>query len=269
MLPVIFESGFISIKTYWVFIVAALLISSYLAVNRLKRQRVDFLLLIKQSSSYVLIPLIISRLTFFILNTNTYLPALDLRTFINFFSIWDQGLSIWGGITGFFIILTIRLIKAKEDIWKWYDALIVPLLIGMAIINIGQFLGGFSYGSPTNLPWGTHYELDNVMYTVAIHPTQIYTLITIILILWSKKKIQNKSHFFKREGNASIYLTFMSSLAFFLLEFLRGDDTITILNIRLDAYMFFLLSVVSAYALYHRYKEFKHTKHEPTETTGS
>lgn len=269
MLPVIFESGFISIKTYWIFIVAAILISAYLAVNRLKRQRVDFLLLIKQSSSYVVIPIIISRLVFFILNTDTYSPSLDLRTFFNLFAIWDQGLSVWGGIIGFFIILTFRLIKAKEEIWKWYDALTVPFLIGLAIINIGQFLGGFAYGSPTNLPWGIHYELDNVMYTVPIHPTQIYTLISIIFILWSKKKIQTRTDFFKKVGNATVYLTFLSSFAFFLLEFLRGDDTITILNIRLDAYFFLLLSVASGYALYHRYKDFKHPKHESTETSGS
>lgn len=269
MLPVIFESGFLSIKTYWILVVAALLISAYLAVNRLKRQRVDFLLLIKKSTSYVLFPLICSRIVFFMLNTDIYLPSFDLRTFFNLFSIWDQGLSVWGAIIGFFIILTVRLIQAKEDIWKWYDALVVPVLVGLGIISIGQFLGGFAYGAPTDLPWGIHYELDNVMYTVPIHPTQIYTLLAIILILWSKKKIQSKSDFFKKEGNASIYLTGLSSFAFFLLEFLRGDDTITILNVRLDAYLFFLLSAVCTYLLYNRYKEFKHSHHESTETTGS
>lgn len=267
MLPVIFESGFVSIKTYWVFVVAALLISSYLAVNRLKRQRVDFLLLIKKSTSYVLIPIIVSRLTFFILNTATYSPALDFRTILNLFSIWDQGLSVWGAIVGFFSILTFRLIQAKEDIWKWYDALTVPLFIGLGIINIGQFLGGFSYGSPTDFPWGIHYELDNVKYTVPIHPVQIYTFISLILILWSKKKIQSKSDFFKREGNSSIFLSSTGSFMFFLFEFVRGDDTITILNVRLDAYLFFLLCIVSTYALFQRYKEFKHPKHESTETT--
>ena len=269
MLPVIFESGFISIKTYWVFTVAALLISAYLAVNRLKRQRVDFLLLIKSSSSYVLIPIIVSRLTFFILNTDTYSPALDLRTLFNLFSIWDQGLSIWGGIIGFFIILTFRLIKAKEEIWKWYDALVVPLLIGLAIINIGQFMGGFAYGSPTELPWGISYELDNVKYTVPIHPTQIYSLIAIILILWSKKKFNPNQNFSKKKEILVFTLGATGSFTFFLLEFLRGDDTITILNIRLDAYLFFLLSALCTYVLFHRYKEFKHHKHESTETTGS
>ncbi len=269
MLPVIFESGFISIKTYWIFVVISLLISSYLAVNRLKRQRVDFLLLIKQSTSYVLFSLIFSRLVFFVWNTDTYSPYFDFRTFFNLFAIWDQGLSVWGAIVGFFIILTYRLVKAKEEIWKWYDALVVPVLIGLGIISIGQFLGGFAYGSPTNLPWGIHYELDNVKYTVPIHPSQIYNLISIILILWSKKKIQSKSNFFKKEGNTSLYLTSISSFVFFLLEFLRGDDTISILNIRLGAYLFFLLSATSTYALYKRYKEFKHPHYEPTETIES
>ena len=134
------------------------------------------------------------------------------------FSIWDQGLSIWGGIIGFFIILTFRLIKAKEEIWKWYDALVVPLLIGLAIINIGQFMGGFAYGSPTELPWGISYELDNVKYTVPIHPTQIYSLIAIILILWSKKN-SIQIRIFQKEGNTSLYFGATGSFTFFSLNF--------------------------------------------------
>ncbi len=269
MLPVIFESGFISIKTYWIFTLAALLVSSYLAVNRLKRQRVEFLLLIKKSSSYVLLPLVFSRLVFFFLNTDSYIPRIDIRTLLNFISIWDQGFSIWGAIIAFFVLLTARLIKAQENIWKWYDAFMVPVLVGLGIVNLGQFLGGNAYGTPTNLPWAIHYELDYVTYTVPIHPTQLYSLAFILLVMWSKKTIGSKTDFFKVEGNSSLYFATLTSFGFFLLEFLRGDDTITLLNVRLDAYLFCLFGLISGYILFHRYKQFKHPVHESTETPQS
>lgn len=250
-------------------VLAALLISSYLAVNRLKRQRVEFLLLIKKSTSYVLVPLIFSRLIFFFLNSDAYTPGFDFRTLKNFIAIWDQGFSIWGAITAFFVLLTLRLIKAGENIWKWYDAFIVPVLVGLGIVNIGQFLGGYAYGRPTNLPWGVHYELDIVTYTVPIHPTQIYSLIFILLLMWSKKRIGSKSDFFTVEGNSTLYFGTAASFGFFLLEFLRGDDTIVLLNIRLDAYLFFILGLIGGYLLFGRYKQFKHHTHEPSETPQS
>lgn len=263
MFPIVFQSGFISVKTLWLFTIVSMLVAIYVALNRLKRQRVDFLLLVKYSSSLIVFSLIFSRFTFFILNTNTYGPSFDLRTLINIFAIWDQGFSFWGAVIGLSGMLTYRLIKAGENLWKWFDALTVPLLVGMAIGNIGQLLGGTSYGTPTNLPWGVSYNIELVKYTVPVHPVQIYSIILIVLILYGKKKIKERSKFFEREGNSGLYFTFSAFLAFFFLEFFRGDDTITLLGIRLESYLFFILILVSGKALYTRFKQFKHPQHEP------
>ncbi len=262
MLPFLYDSAYLSIQTVWVFAVIALLAGSYLAVQRLKRARVNFTLFIEHSGFFFLIALIFARIVFFALHTDTYFPGFDLRTLGNFFSIWDQGFSFWGGLVGFTFAFLYRLHKSEENKWKWLDAIIVPLIVGMGIGSIGNFLGGASYGSPTSLPWGVQYELYNVKYTVAVHPVQLYELLFLIALLWSKRQLQKKTSFFQTEGNATLYYMTVLSLGFFGLEFFRGDDTLLILGARLPMILFLLLFLFNAWSLKKHYKVYKHHKHD-------
>lgn len=260
MLPILYESTYVSIQTVWVMTAIALLTASYLAVQRLKRRRVNFTLFIEHSTGFLISALIGSRIVYFFSNTSQYFPSFDLRTAWNFISIWDQGLSFWGAFIGFLLMLTYRIIKEKEELWKWYDALIVPGLVGIGIGNIGAFLGGYSYGKPTSLPWGVTYEVFNVKYTVPIHPTQIYGLLGIILILWSKKKLKEKTQFFETEGNTTVYLSSTFCLLYFLIEFLRGDDRIMLLGMRLSSILFLIALLISSFHLFKRYRAYKSLK---------
>lgn len=261
MFPIIYESDYVSIQTFWVFIVAALLISSYIAVKRLKRRRVNFNLLIKHSTSLLISGLILSRVIYFVTHTTAYFPALDLRTLINLVAIWDQGLSFWGAFIGVTGMLAYRLFREKEAVWKWFDALSIPTLIGVIIGNIGALLGGYAYGTPTTLPWGITYNSFNVKYTTAIHPTQIYMVLAMAGILWSKQKLKNRTDFFKTDGNTSIYIATLFSFAYFLVEFVRGDDTLLLLGtVRISQIIAFLAFIASGYLLRKRYKEFKNPK---------
>jgi prolipoprotein diacylglyceryltransferase len=268
MLPILYEAGFVSIQTLWVVVVIALLISSYLAVKRLKRRRVNFNLFIAHSTSLLISAILFSRLVYFFSNTTAYFPGFDLRTLWNFVAIWDQGFSFWGALFGFALALSYRIIKEKEPLWKWFDALSVPVLIGMAIGSFGAFLGGFSYGTPTNLPWGIQYEAFTVKYTVPIHPTQIYAILAIAAILWSKKYLKEKTKFFDTDGNTTIYLTAAYSLAYFLLEFVRGDDTLMILGIRIPQIAAMTVLGFSGYHLYKRYKHWQNVKGETPEKSS-
>ncbi len=256
MTPILFQNRFISLQTLWFFVVIALLVASYLAVKRLKRRRVNFTLFIEHSTSLLLVSLIFSRVFYFFSHPDAYFPAFDLRTLFNFFSIWDQGLSLWGAVIGFLAILSYRIYKAKEDIWKWYDSMIIPALIGYNIGMFGAFMGGYAYGKPTELPWGVRYEIANVKYTVAVHPTQIYAILAISALLWSKKYIKDKTEFFKTDGNTTIYLVVGFSLITFVLEFFRGDDTLLIQGIRLPLILSGLILLISGVSLFQRYKTY-------------
>jgi len=249
MFPTLYESTFISLQTMWVFVALALLVSSYLTVQRLKRAHINFTLLIKHSTSILVFATLSSRLIYLIFHLDSYMPSFDLRTLINIVSIWDQGFSFWGAILGATAVGFYHLYKSEENLWKWADALTVPAMIGLTIGEMGAFLGGYSYGSPTTLPWGISYETFNVKYTVPIHPTQVYVIVAIILILAYKKYLSQKTDFFKREGNAALYFTFLCSAAFFAIEFLRGDDTLQIAFIRLPEVFFLATAILAGLAL--------------------
>ncbi|MBU1152014.1 prolipoprotein diacylglyceryl transferase, partial [Patescibacteria group bacterium] len=133
----------------------------------------------------------------------------------------------------------------------------IPALIGYCIGLVGAFLGGFAYGKPTELPWGVTYQIQNVKYTVPVHPIQIYAIIAVTLLLLSKKRLKDKTEFFNREGNTTIYLSTGFSLIYFLLEFLKGDDTLLIQGIRIPMIIAAMVFITSGIALAYRYKSFK------------
>ncbi len=267
MFPTLFESNHISIQTLWVFVVAAMLTGSWLAVKRLKRRRVNFNLFIQHSTSFLFSAVLLSRILYFFTHPMAYFPAFDLRTLVNFVSIWDQGFSFWGALLGFTLMLIYRIKKEGESLWKWFDALSIPVLVGLIIGEIGAFLGGYSYGSPTNLPWGVSYETFTVKYTTAIHPTQIYAVLLIGLLLWSKHKIKEKSKFFETDGNATIYLATGYCIIASLLEITRGDDTLMLLGIRVPLILFLLATIGFCYLLHNRHAQF--TNSETNESTES
>lgn len=240
-----------------------MLVASTLAVKRLKRRRVDFTLFIKHSTAFFLSGAVLSRIVYFVSHPDTYFPALDVRTLKNFFTLWDQGFSFWGFLIGFFLMMAYHIKKAKQPFWKWMDALSVPLLVALMIGLLGTFLGGYAYGTPTDLPWGIQYESFNVKYTVPIHPTQIYGIIHIGLILWLKAKLKKKKSFFDTDGNTTLFFATFYSLGAFLLEFLRGDDTLLLLGQRLPMYLFGAAFLVSAYTLIRRLKQTKSPDNGP------
>lgn len=266
MIPFLYDSAYISIQTVWIFAILALLTGSYLAVERLKRSRVNFTLFIEHSSFLFLNAIIASRIVYFFLHPDTYLPGFNLRTVINFFSVWDQGFSFWGALIGFTAALLYRLHRSEENKWKWLDALVVPLIIGMMIGAIGNFLGGYAYGNPTELPWGVRYEVYNVKYTVPVHPVQLYQFLFLGLILVAKNKLNKKTAFFQTPGNSTIFYMWILSLGLFILEFFRGDDTLLIFSIRWPMILFAMSMLLSSAKLLQVYQKFKHPSHEPEST---
>lgn len=231
-------------------------------MQRLKRARVNFNIFIEHGSFCVFFALMFSRIVFFFMNPDLYFPGLDFRTFLNFISIWDRGFSLWGALFGFLFALTWQIKKQSESGWRWADALVVPVIVGMMIGDFGAFLGGYDYGTPTELPWGVRYELYNVKYTVPVHPTQLYAILGLGLLLYGFNRLKNKYDFWREEGNPSLILMTGFSAFSFLLEFIKGDDTIFLFqNLRLPLILFALSTCVGSLLLY---KRFTKTSSSPT-----
>lgn len=247
MYPVILQIGPITIFSLWIMIAigffAALLVLNKLAnKNRLKLNFItDHSLVIFFSG------LIFARIAYVLANFNLYFQNPNLNNILRIFYIWDRGLSVWGGILGLTLSLVYFARINNENTLRWLDIFVVSILSALVFGNIGAFLDGINYGRETSLPWGV--IIDNSLYTVPIHPTQIYAalyclLITIVLFNLFNHKIA------KNPGQIAIIGSGLYSFFRFLEEFLRGDESNLFFGMR-EAQICALLGIIISAILFY------------------
>lgn len=230
MHPVLLTLGPITIQSLWFVLSIGTIVSIIVLLKICKKNKTPLTGIHKNYTLLLLGSLIGARLAFVATNHYYFFPTFELRNFLYIFAIWDNGWSFWGGIATFIILVNIINYKEKQNIKLWWDILIIPLLILGIFSSIGNFLDGRAYGSVTNLPWGTTFQNINVKYTVPIHPTQIYSAIYIIAIIFILKKYRN---LLLAEGTLAASGLTLYCIFRFLEGFVRGDETIQIFFLRL------------------------------------
>jgi len=257
MYPILLSIGPLTIYSLWIFLAIAIF-CSLLVVNKLAKSRLVKLSFLAEKSLLIFFSgLIISRLFFIIYNLDYFWDAVIVQGhYLELFYIWDKGLSAWGGLLGIFLSIFILCRIEKEDFLAWSDIMSISVLFGMFFADIGAFLDGRNYGSPTDLPWGVLIEPSQ--YAIPIHPVQLYAaayslLIGIILFHFFNNKL------FKASGG----ITFAGLTAYcffrFLEEFLRGDETILYFGLIREAQFYSLIGLlIGGYLLYRYFRKYIH-----------
>lgn len=255
MNPVLFETKYFAINTLWLFITIGIIAGTYALIILAERNSLKLQFLSENAPKLILWTIIGARVFAVIGNYQAYFYEFSLRTFLNFFYIWDKGLDFSGAALAFFIYFYIICKKNDQDFFKWLDVLIPASFIAIAFGNIGTFFDGSNYGRETVLPWGVNFESPSIKYTVPIHPTQIYSFIYTAIIAASLILVSRTEKISKLETTGFIGLIGFTAYNFmrFLEEFLRGDDAIMILGIRLPQLIAILLSISAGIFLYLRY----------------
>lgn len=114
----------------------------------------------------------------------------DWLSLFNAFAWMSDGKTVLGGIFGGYF--AVELTKARLGIQvSTGDQFAVPIATGLAIGRLGCFVAGCCYGTPTDLPWGIHFQLANDPSSVCRHPVQIYEslfhTIALISLVWTEK----------------------------------------------------------------------------------
>ncbi len=121
-------------------------------------------------------------------------PQLLLRNWNNPYFLMS-GKTVVGGLIGG--LFAVELTKWRIGVTqRTGDLFAVPLAVGLAVGRVGCFLAGLqddTYGLATNLPWGVDFG-DGV----ARHPTQLYEILWLTLIVALLLKLWRKPH---REGD--------------------------------------------------------------------
>ena len=252
MYPILFEFGPITVFSLWLFIAVGFITGSYIFIKLAKRNRVRFTIITDNSFALFLWTLLISRLVFVIINYDLYFYLFRFQNIIKIFAVWDKGLSFWGAILAWITGIWYLSKKQNQSPLQLFDIITPSILCGMIIGNIGAFLEGINYGTPTELPWGMMFRNANVRYISDIHPTQLYaslyTLILSIGILFVYKRTRNIL-----PGFTTNVAVFAFSILKFFEEFLRGDETIKILGLRSPQIIVFFAILISGYFLETRF----------------
>lgn len=202
MYPVLFEIGPLTVFSLWIF-VAIGFFAALIIVNKLvKKNRLHLKFLADNSLAIFFGGIAAARLVYVARNIDMYFTDFNISSATQLLYIWDKGLSPWGGIIGLMLSLIYFAYIKKENVQKWLDVVSVGVLGAITFMNIGSFLDGRNYGRETDLPWGV--IIENSLYTIPIHPTQIYAalysgLLTIILYQLFQHRITIQS------GNITIF----------------------------------------------------------------
>ncbi len=113
---------------------------------------------------------------------------MDLDAFPDFksmISVWNGGLSIYGGLIAAFISIAITCKIKKINMFGVFDLAASGIMIGQMLGRIGNFFNIEVYGVQTNLPWRMGIGFNGISQYV--HPLFLYeilwNLIGFVLIL--------------------------------------------------------------------------------------
>lgn len=257
MFPVIFESRFFTLHTYWIFFFIAIVAAAYTLIWQAHRNSMKLHFLSANSGLLLLSGIAGARIVYLLLNAKWFFINPGTHLIFDVLKIWDGGLSGWGAIAGLLPTLFYLCKKNEQNFWKWLDTIVPAILVAFSITSLGAFFDGMNYGRETSLPWGVNFENMTVKYTVPIHPTQIYSalyngiLATALIISRNFEKIKTY------DFDGFIGLTGLTVFSFlrFLEEFLRGDDTWILLGIRTPFIITFITTAFFGTYLFKKYKK--------------
>lgn len=269
-----FTLGPVVIHYYALFILAGIVVATFLTAGRMKARGMEAGLAIDIAIWAVPFGIVGGRLFHVATHIGDYFgPG---RDWTSMFRLWEGGLAIYGAIIfgsiGAYIacqvdIKPLRIESAGIRFLSFADALVPGLLAAQALGRWGNYFNNELFGAPTDLPWGLEIPKFNPSYPLGLpegltfHPTFLYeslwSLLGIAVLLLLEQK------FNLRWGRMfALYLMWYSFGRFFI-EGIRLDPSDIILGLRtnqMSALVGFLLGF--ALLMIQRYR------HTGVETTG-
>jgi phosphatidylglycerol:prolipoprotein diacylglycerol transferase len=212
--PVLLHIGPIEIRYYGFAYVLGFILGYYILRYLLKKKNIsmsedeyDSLVV------YIAVGLLLgSRIFYFVF----YNFGMLLDSPLQFFRIWEGGMSFHGGLIGVITAGWLYCWKFKKDFFALADLAVIPVILGLGIGRIANFINGELYGRVTSLPWAVDFG-DGI----GRHPSQLYESAKCFLIfgiLWFMKNKELKK--------GTLFWTFVTlyGLFRFFIEFVREPD---------------------------------------------
>lgn len=216
MHPILFHFFGFPISTFGVMMAVGFLVSAWIVARRLGEYGLD-----PEFASTILIYAMIGG----VLGSKLYFAVDEsLRSGHSFFELLlsRAGITWYGGLIGGTLLVTLatRFHGLPTRVISSCVATAAPF--GQACGRIGCFLVGDDYGRPTDLPWGIAFPEGAPPTELAVHPTQLYEVVWLLLIgalLWRRRR---KSPFLFGEYLAA------ATTGRFAIEFLRVNEPLAL-----------------------------------------
>jgi phosphatidylglycerol---prolipoprotein diacylglyceryl transferase len=148
----------------------------------------------------------------------------SFTSFLDFFAVWNGGLSLLGTVISLVIFLPLYLKKINAPILPVLDLAGTYAFIIESISRLGCFFAGCCFGRPTDVPWAIIYTNPDTIapLDVFLHPTQLYSaglcLLAFLFMYFIVQKIVKKSGL-----TFAIYLMLEGAIRF-TVDFFRDDQ---------------------------------------------
>ncbi len=170
--PVLLDLGPVEIRWYGLtyvfgFLLAAWFVHKYRHTVPLEKEEVWDLIL------YVILGVLIGSRLFEVF----WDPSYYLSNPLNFFKVWNGGMSFHGGFVGILVALWLFARKKQRSFLQLADLLSFPAMFALALGRIANFINGELWGTVTNVSWCVDFSQNPHVPNVpegCRHPQQLY-----------------------------------------------------------------------------------------------
>lgn len=253
--PVLLEAGVLQIRYYGLFYALGFVIAYFLIPYL---ARIKGLEITKDDVSEFLIYAGIgtvsgARIAYVLF----YNPLFYFQNPFEIIAVWHGGLSFHGGLIGVIAAAYIFCKKKKIEFYTLADIAVVPVVLGLALGRLGNFINAELYGRISDVSWCIDYSRNQFISGLpegCRHPSQIYeslkNLMIFSFLLSIKKKKLAKGFMFWS------FITLYGLLRTIVELFRQPDEQIGFIfnYFTMGQLLSFPLFLIGAYMLYKRLK---------------
>lgn len=174
VLPAISDAQGLPVRGYGVMLLAAVVVSAWVAIRRAQALGVDPDLLYSLMFWLVATGVIGARLFYLVQYWDQFRDLPPTRLVLELVNVTEGGLVVYGGLLGGALTFFWFAHRHRMPSLALADLVAPSVALGMGIGRIGCFLNGCCYGGPSDLPWAVTFPAGSPPFQHQFERGEIY-----------------------------------------------------------------------------------------------